>query len=768
MDLKLFQHIVKRPPHFDILRIIRPTDIIRAVMEAHPSLTDEERMRAREKINKAIVLAAAAHQGVLRESGEPYITHPYAVAYVLAKMGMSVECVIAGFLHDTVEDATTTLDEIRGLFGDDVANLVDGVTKLSLSHIGKEEKKAQAFQKLFVYAARDGIWVLFVKLADRLQNMMTLDAVSPEKQQRVARETLQLYAPLAHRLGVYWMKEELESLSFYYCYPDEWKQINDYITERFRQDPAKALETLQKKVREVIAEHCPSVAGRIAQVYGRIKSYPSIYRKTIRQNKSIGSLHDIIGIRVILDSPNRDDCYLAMAAIHSFPEFTVMNDRFKDYIARPKANDYQSIHTVVRYHEYSMEVQIRTREMHRIAEEGDASHWAYKNEIAGNDKAVQWLRQVLGDLPDVTANPMDFVHDIATAIPLEKISVFTPKGDLITLPEGATLLDFAYAIHGDLGDACAGGTVNGRKVPIYYRLSNKDEVSVESSKKQVPRRDWLNFVVTHKAKIHIRRHLTQQEKEQLVEAGRATVKQLFEKAGRPAAFNRIETLEGFAGIADTYSLPKEGRLAIFFQKVASGEIKLRTVLKKLFSDDEVEGLIRELPRKVGALFPERRAKRTTVEVVPGTATVYIRGIGQVKDYGVAKCCMPEEGDPIVAYVSSTRGYIVHKSGCPTVQRLSAERIEKNAFWYHYALYQVELIIEIKNAPGTLLEVIQEISSEGLNIDSLHIDSHAANEKSGPVYITLKGTDIRQIEQVSQEMKNKRSILSYTISNVSRL
>ncbi|HNT26903.1 MAG TPA: HD domain-containing protein, partial [bacterium] len=503
MDLKLFQHIVKRSPHFDILRIIRPTDIIRAVMETHPSLTDEERMRAREKINKAIVLATAAHQGVLRESGEPYITHPYAVAYVLAKMGMTVECVIAGFLHDTVEDATTTIEEIRQMFGDAVANLVDGVTKLSLANIGKEEKKAQAFQKLFVYAARDGIGILFVKLADRLQNMMTLDAVSPEKQQRVARETLQLYAPLAHRLGVYWMKEELESLSFYYCYPEEWKQIDDYITTRFQQDPAKALETLQKKVRAVIVEHCPPVAGKIEKVYGRIKSYPSIYRKTIKQNKTIGSLHDIVGIRVILDSPNRDDCYLAMAAIHSFPEFTVMNDRFKDYIARPKANDYQSIHTVVRYHEYSMEVQIRTRGMHRIAEEGDASHWAYKNEIAGNDKAMLWLKKVLGDLPDVTANPMDFVHDIATAIPLEKISVFTPKGDLITLPEGATVLDFAYAIHGDLGDTCVGGTVNGRKVPIYYCLSNKDEVAIETSKKQFPRHDWLTFVATHKAKTYI-------------------------------------------------------------------------------------------------------------------------------------------------------------------------------------------------------------------------------------------------------------------------
>ncbi len=767
MDVKQFQNIVKRKPHMDILRIIRPNDIVKAHIEAHPQFTDAEKMAAREQLNMAIVLATAAHDGIVRKSGEPYIMHPYAVAYLLAKMRMSLECVIAGLLHDTVEDTTTTLTEIEQLFGDKVSNLVDGVTKLSGLTIGKEEKQAHAFQKLITYAARNGIWVIFIKLADRLHNMMTIESMSQEQQERIAGETLRLYTPLAHRLGVYWMKEELESLSFYYLYRDRWEQVDGYIVERFHNDPAAVLETLQEKVREAIEKNCPSVAGKIDRIYGRIKSYPSIYNKTIKQNKAIGSLHDIIGVRVILDSPSRDDCYLVMAAIHSFGEFTVMNDRFKDYIARPKPNDYQSIHTVVRYHEYSLEVQIRTKDMHRIAEEGNASHWAYKHEISNKDKAMQWLQQVLGELPDMS-NPLDFVHDIESAIPLEKISVFTPKGELKTLPEGATVLDFAYAIHGNLGDTCVGGTVNGRKVPIYYRLGNKDEVAIETSKKQFPRHDWLTFVVTHKAKTYIRRHLTQQEREQLVEAGRDTVKQLFEKAGRAQDFNRLETLDGFSEIADKYSLPKEQRLQVLFYKLATGEFKLRVVLKNLFSDEEVEKLIMELPRKVGMLFPERRVKRDTIEVVPGSKSVYIRGVGEVKDYGAAKCCGPEEGDPIVAYISPTRGYIIHKSGCPTLQRINIERVEKGVYWFNFALYKVELIIEIKNTPGALLDVLQEVSNAGLNIESLHLDPRDATEKTGHVYLSFKGTDIRQIERVSQEMKNKKSILSYDISSVSRI
>jgi len=777
MDLKQFQHIVKREPHINLFRIIRPHDIIRALLESHPYLTEEERMDVRDRMNAAIVLATAAHDGVLRKSGEPYITHPYAVAYLLAKMRMSVECVIAGLLHDTVEDSTTTLDEIQRLFGPKVATLVDGVTKLTGLSVAREEKQAHAFQKLITYAAHSGIWVIFIKLADRLHNMMTIDAMSPEQQERIASETQRLFAPLAHRLGVYWMKEELDAISFYYTHRQQWEEIETYITERFHGNPQAVLSLLQDKVWEALElekekekekeKNSPVVFPKIDRVYGRIKSYPSIYNKTIKQNKAIGSLHDLIGIRVIVDSTDRSSCYQVLSAIHGFPEFTLISERFKDYISRPKPNDYQSLHTVVHYREYSLEVQIRTKEMHKIAEEGNASHWAYKHEIAHDDKAMQWLQEVLGDAADIS-NPVEFVHDLESAIPLEKIAVFTPKGEIKTLPEGATLLDFAYAIHGEVGNTCVGGMVNGRKVPIYYRLSNRDEVTVETSKKQYPRPDWLTFVVTHKAKTYIRRFLSKQERERLLEAGRETIRALFEKAGRTNDFGRLESLPGFASIVDRYSLPQNQRKEIFFYKVATGEFKLRTIIRHLFSDDEVERLIKELPRKVGDLFPERRKRRDTVEVTKGIAPIYVRGVGEVRDYNVAKCCAPVEGDPIVVYLSPTRGYVVHKSGCSMLQRFSTRRLQIGVFWYHYTLYRVELIVEIPNRPGTLLEVISEVSNAGLDIDSVHLDSRDATEKTGHVYLTFKGTDIRQIERMSQEMKAKKSILSYTISNITRI
>jgi len=767
MDIRQFEHIVKRKPHIDLFRIIRPQDIIRAVLEAHPHYSEEERAAAREQLNVAIVLATAAHDGVLRKSGEPYITHPYAVTYLLAKMGMSLECVIAGLLHDTVEDTTTTLEEIERLFGPQVAALVDGVTKLTGYSMAREEKQAHAFQKLMTYAAHNGIWVIFIKLADRLHNMMTIDSMSDEQKTRIAEETARLFAPLAHRLGVYWMKEELDALAFYDTHREQWEEIDRYVREKFHGDLGAALVLLQNKVREAIETNCPAVEGKIEQITGRIKSYSSIYNKTIKQDKSLGSLHDLIGIRVILDTDDPGDCYLVMGALHSFPEFTMVGGRIKDYIARSKANGYQSLHTVVRHNEYSMEVQIRTKEMHRVAEEGEASHWAYKNEIPTSDKARLWLEGVLGVSSD-TSNPVDFVKDIEKEIPLDKIAVFTPKGELKTLPEGATLLDFAYSIHADLGNTCVGGTVNGRKVPIYYRLSNRDEVAVETSKKQHPHADWLTFAVTHRAKTCIRRFLTQQEKDQLVEAGRETIRQLFEIVGRAKDFNRLETLPGFAAVADRYSLPQEQRLPIFFYKTATGEFKLRATIKHLFSEEEVETLIRKLPRKVGDLFPERRRRRETVEVIRGTAPIYVRGAGEVGDYGVAKCCAPVEGDPIVVYLSPTRGYIIHKVSCPTLQRLSRNRVQQGVFWYHYALYRVELIVEIPNRQGTFLEVINEISRSGMNIDSVHLDSSDASEKKGFAYLTFKGTDIRQIEQLAQAMKGTKSILSFTIGTVTRI
>lgn len=764
MDNESLQKILKRKPHIMLGRVIRPSEIMNAFMENHPELPPLEKANVKEQLNAAIILAASAHQGVVRKSGEPYINHPYAVACFLARMGMDRDCIIAGLLHDTVEDTTTTLDEISGLFGKKVEKLVDGVTKLTNLNIDKDEKQAIAFQKLITFAA-DDMRVIFIKLLDRLHNMMTLEAMSPERRQAISDETLRFYAPLAHRLGIYWLKEELEALSFYFLYTEEWTKIDEFIAEKYT-DPDAVLVKLQDKVREAIVINCPKIVDHIGNIYGRTKSYHSIYNKTLKIDKAFSSLHDIIGIRVIIDSDDKNDCYLVMAAIHSHPEFMVMNGRFKDYISQPKANGYMSIHTVVRFREYFMEVQIRTAEMHRIAEEGNASHWAYKADLSHKDKTGQWLQQVLKDLTDAS-NAMNFMQDIETALPLEKITIFTPKGDMKTLPESSTLLDFAYSIHGDVGDRCIGGTVNGKKVPIYYRLSNKDEVEVETSKKQNPRADWLNFVVTHKAKQYIRRHISQQEKSYYIEKGKEKLKAIFDAAGKSADFNDIEKLDGYIKLSDRYSLHKENRLNNFFHKLAIGEIRFRKAISAFFSEEEIDKLIEKIPLKVAQFFPEKKKEPLIPETLPPASqhSIFVKGLGEVKDYIVARCCNPEEGDPIAAYTSQNRGYVLHNKACPSLQKLQKERIEKNVFWYTYNSYLIEFIIEIKNTPGALLEVIEEITATGLNISSLHIGSHDNSERSGFVYVTVKGSDLKSLSRLSNELKNKKSIISFNFNNI---
>ncbi len=767
MDFNELCNVLKRKPHIEISRFLRPNDIINAVYENHPEYSEEERKNAKEKINAAIILATSAHQGILRKSGEPYIVHPYSVAYFLAKMGLDLECVISGLLHDTVEDTTTTLLEIENLFGTKASKLVDGVTKLTNLNINKAEKQAHAFKKLITFAA-DDIRVIFIKLLDRLHNMMTLDSMPPERQKAIADETIRFYAPLAHRLGIYWLKEELEALSFFYTNNDDWNVINNYIDQKY-ENPELILNLLQDKVRDAINFKSPIMCNKISSIYGRIKSYCSIYKKTIKQERSISSLYDIIGIRVIIESDNLDDCYAVMGAIHSSPDFTVISERFKDYIATPKANRYMSIHTGVRYKEYFMEIQIRTIGMHHIAEEGDASHWAYKNDESHKDKTTKWLKEVLSDFTD-SNNPLSFMRDIETALPLEKISIFTPKGELVTLPEGATLLDFAYAIHGMLGNTCIGGTVNGKKVPIYYKLNNKDEASVESSKKQVPRSDWLNFVVTHKAKHYINRHLKKQEKSVYIAKGKEKLKPLFDALHRQKDFENITSLHLFSEIEDKYSLPKVKTEEVFFLKIATGEIKLRKLIQTFFSDSEIEKLIALFPNRIAPLFPERRKEKEKdeAESKPGNHSIFIQSLGEIKDYHIAKCCNPEEGDPIAAYISPNRGYIIHNSKCQTIETLEPERIERNVYWYAYNMYLIEFIIEIKNNKGAILEVIQEIVNYDLNINSMHIDPKDTTEKSGLLYMTVKGSDIKKIEKLEQTLKQKKNIISLMIGNIENL
>ncbi len=768
MNQKEIISIIKREPYIPLPEVIRSQDIVSAFLETHPDL--ENRMSVVAEINKAILIASIAHEGVLRKSGVPYINHPFSVAYFLAKMGLDKESVISGILHDTVEDSSTTVEEIKENFGDKISLIVDGVTKFNNIKWSRNEKQARAFQKLITFAA-DDIRVIFVKLVDRLHNMMTLDAMPDEKKKRIANETLKFYAPLAHRLGIYWLKEELESLSFYFSDKEAWQEIDEFINKKYK-NVFDVLKTLENKVLESIKLNDESkkedeepVFNLIKKIKSRVKSYYSIYKKTLKKDVSINALNDIIGIRVILDSKSKLSCYKVMAAVHSFPEFTVINGRFKDYISKAKDNGYQSIHTAVRYKQYFIEIQIRTVEMDIVAEEGNASHWSYKNQASYKDKTVKWLKEVLKDYTDFN-DPLHFMKDMETAIPLNKITAFTPTGEVKTLPENATLLDFAYTIHEDLGNTCIGGTVNGKKVPISFTLSNKNEVSIETSKNQFPRRDWLNFVKTSKARQKIRRFLNKKEKELFLEQGKSLILSFFKATNKKLDASEFEKSPEFLKIVDKYSLPGKNKLDQFFIKLTTGEIKLRFAIKTLFTEEEIETLSLVFPNKVGQLFKESKTKQKTIheDIEPAKDSIFIQGIGEVKDYHIAKCCHPVHGDPVVVFMSQTRGYILHKKNCDTLLNVEKDRIVE-AFWYTLNTYLIEFFIEIKNEKGAILSVVKEFDSFDLNISSLQVNSTTHKNDKGIMYIVIKGTDLRKLEEVEKTIKKSKFVLSCEIHSV---
>lgn len=762
MNSKQLKAILKRDPYIRVRGWVRPGNIIDAVTRNFKPDSSQDLEKSLKRIQQAIALSASAHEGIIRKSGEPYIVHPNTVAFFLAETGMDADSIIAGLLHDTVEDTTTTIKEISDMFGDTVANLVDGVTKLAALKLGKEEKQAIAFKKLITFA-KDDARIILIKLFDRLHNMMTLDAMPPEKQVSIANETLRFYAPLAHRLGVYWLKEELEALSFYFAMNEAWNSINDFIYSRFP-NIEETIKNLIEKVSLAIETKSPELSEDIHDVYGRVKSYYSIYKKTIKKQLELSNLHDILGVRVIIKNDNQDECYLAMAAIHSYSEFTIVNKYFKDYIARPKENGYRSIHTVVRHKEFFLEVQIRTKEMDTIAREGNASHWAYKNDVSAKDKVTKWLENVLGDLDD-SKDPIDFMNGIESALPLSGIAIFSPKGDIYPLPAGSTLLDFAYAVHGDLGDRCIGGSVNGKKVPIYYKLSSKDAVQVETSKNQTPRKDWLNFVKTAKARQYIRRFLTRKEKTINKQKGKNILKPLFVSQNKLKEFEDIKNQPGFKKIADKYSIPKRNQENLFFSKLALGEIKLRRVINAFFKKEEIQELIEAFPERIGPLYTKRKVKVENAKTQSKTKSIFIKSIGEIKDYRIANCCVPSEGDSVAVYVSQTRGYILHKTSCNILKTANPGRVDRDVYWYEFSQYHIEFIIKLKNNKGALLEVVEELTSMDFNITCLHLNPEDATEASGNVYVTVKGSDIKQIDILKKNLRKNKSTIELIISNI---
>ncbi len=634
-----------RPPASD--PALEP--LFRTVRATHPKadLRDVER---------AYRTAAYHHRDQLRRSGEPYITHPLAVAQVLAELGMTTATLCAALLHDTIEDTDYTLDQLRTDFGPEVADLVDGVTKLDRVKYG-QATEAETVRKMVVAMARD-IRVLVIKLADRLHNMRTMRFLPEAKQEKKARETLEIYAPLAHRLGMNTIKWELEDLAFAILYPKMYDEIVRLVAER-----APSREQYLGGVIDTVASDLRDVKIR-ATVTGRPKHYYSVYQKMIVRGHDFGDIYDLVGIRVLVDSVR--DCYAALGAVHA--RWNPVPGRFKDYIAMPKFNMYQSLHTTVIGPEGKpVELQIRTYDMHKMSEYGIAAHWMYKEQPTSgktskserqNTTEMAWLRQLV-EWQRETADPGEFLESLRFDLGGQQVFVFTPKGDVIALPQAATPVDFAYAVHTEVGHRCVGARVNGKLVPLESTLTNGDVVEVFTSKAQGagPSRDWLTFVKSARARNKIRAWFTKERREEAVEQGKEALARAIRKQGLP--LQRIVS----GGALQTIAL--EGRYAditALYAAIGEGQISPQTVVQRLVqSMGGTEGAVEDLAE---ATAPTREARRKGSRTA-GDPGVVVKGASDVW-VKLAKCCTPVPGDPITGWVTRGNGVSVHRSDCVNV------------------------------------------------------------------------------------------------------
>ena len=688
-------------------------------------------------LRQAYQFTSAVHDGQKRLSGEPYLIHPVAVAGVLADLKLDVPSIIGGLLHDTVEDTLATLPEIEKAFGAEVAALVDGVTKLSrVNFISHQEKQAENFRKMIMAMAKD-IRVVLIKLADRTHNMRTLQYLAPQKQQRIAQETLDIYAPIAHRLGIYWIKSELEDLALKHLRPETYA--------RLKQDVAQKKKHREKYTNDVISRMSKALAeeGIDAEVSGRPKHFYSIFRKMENQSLDFDQVYDLVAFRIVVDTMR--ECYEAMGVVHA--KWRPVPGRFKDYIALAKPNMYQSLHTaVIGPNAQRIEIQIRTHEMHRVAEEGIASHWRYKK---GQDLQVTdmqrfaWLRQLL-EWQQNLSDPQEFLHSIKEDLFPDEVYVFTPNGDVQSFPKGATVVDFAYRIHSDIGQHCSGARVNGRLVPFKYILRSGDTVEIITTQEQTPSRDWLKVVKTPRAKSRIRAWMASQQRERSVALGREILEGDFNRHELDyqdlQARGTIDALAKELGVKN-----EEGLLAsVGYGKVMSGQVLARLLpAEKLQGDKkQLEGGLERLFRLVGSRDRGVRVK--------GIEDVLVR---------FARCCHPLPGEEIAGIITRGRGVTVHVASCPTGLEADPERrVEVN--WSEDAQMPRGVKIEVSCAdkPGLLAAISSVISEAGVNIARAHIRTF--DDKAVNTFEIMIGSS-DQLRQVLQAISRVKGVYKAT-------
>ncbi|HOL91884.1 MAG TPA: bifunctional (p)ppGpp synthetase/guanosine-3',5'-bis(diphosphate) 3'-pyrophosphohydrolase [Clostridiales bacterium] len=704
-----------------------------------------------ELLDKAYAMAKKAHEGQLRESGEPYITHPLEVAHILADLEMDCTTIIAGLLHDTVEDTNCTFEEIKEQFGDSVAMLVDGVTKLDkIPYTTKEELQAENLRKMFLAMAKD-IRVILIKLADREHNIYTLRYLPEDKQKEKARETLEIYAPLAHRLGISRIKWELEDSSFRYLHPKEYYDLVEKIAKKRRERE----EYINKIINEIKGK--TTELGIETQIEGRPKHFYSIYRKMKQQNKTIDQIYDLFAVRVIVNTVK--DCYAVLGLVHEL--YKPMPGRFKDYIAMPKPNMYQSLHTTLIGHDgHPFEVQIRTHEMHRVAEFGIAAHWKYKEGITGRselDNKLAWLRQML-EWQKEASDANEFVETVKVDLFADEVFVFTPKGDVINLPIGSTPIDFAYAIHSAIGNKMMGARVNGEIVKLNYQLQNGDIVEIlTSSSVHGPSRDWLNIVKSSQARNKIRQWFKKADREENIQRGRENVERELKKQGlQYSQLFRSEWVElvlkkyNFNSMDDMFS-------AVGYGGISSSKIiaRLKEEYRKTLRPEELNELDRDQLRQ--ERDPEKRKKK------PPENGVIVKGIENCL-VRLSRCCNPVPGDEIIGYITRGRGVSVHRKDCVNV---TGEREEKERLievqWYTAgnASYKAEITIMANDRTQLLMEVTNTLGEAKIPLKAMN--ARTTRDQIAIIGLTLEIVDTEQLEKIIKKLRKVDGVFEVTRS-----
>ncbi|HXK02833.1 MAG TPA: bifunctional (p)ppGpp synthetase/guanosine-3',5'-bis(diphosphate) 3'-pyrophosphohydrolase [Verrucomicrobiae bacterium] len=688
-------------------------------------------------LEKAYRFAAKCHEGQTRDSGEPYMAHPVMVAHILADMRMDTVAMQTGLLHDVVEDTSVTVEQVRKEFGPEVARCVDGVTKLTkLDVFSAEDRQAESVRKMLLAMVED-IRVILVKLADRIHNMRTLGYLSLERRERIARETIEIYAPIAHRLGMGKVRGELEDLAFQHLEPDAWQEIMGAIESRRHSNEEFLHEIRQTVEAELRREGIP------ARIDGRVKRPYSVFQKLRRQKIAIDQVYDLMALRIITDSVK--NCYAALGVIHN--RWRPIPGRIKDFIAIPRPNLYQSLHTsVVGPHGQTFEVQIRTEEMHRIAEEGIAAHWKYKEGRKGpaaDDQRIAWLRHLVEWQRDMQ-DPGEFMSTLKVDLYPEEVYTFTPRGKVIVLPRDATPIDFAYAIHSDVGNTCVGAKVNSRIVPLRSALRNGDIVEIMTQPGHEPSKDWLAFVKTSRARNKIKHVINASERVKAIEIGQ---KYLDKEARRLGVQLSKITRADMERVSAEYGLSKMEDL---HAALGYGKYSARQVLSKL-----APGIVKDEPEPVKPAPPADASAPAPApgRLAEGEGIIKVRGIDDLMVYR-AKCCNPIRGEAIVGYVTRGKGVAVHSRMCPNVQSLMYDVERKiEVEWARAAedSFPVRLVIHTDDRPGMLNQLTSVLSDENTNIRSLEAKG-ATDHDGGVVDITVDVRDKKQLEKLVGAMR----------------